>query len=357
MKKILSIDGGGIRGIIPGMILVALEEKLKKESKNPDAAIVDYFDFFAGTSTGGILTSLLLCPSESDPARPRFSARAALDLYLEHGNEIFKMSFFKRIRAKFGLAGERYNSATFEGVLNNYFGETKLSQLIKPCIISAYNIELRKTHFFRQQSAIARGDSRDFYLKDVCRATSAAPTYFSVAEIHSMANVRYPLLDGGVFATNPALSGLIEVTKAFNQTRINDIFLVSLGTGRSRRSYDYDHFKKSSAMAIVPAILDIMMSGVAETSDFFLQQLFHSAGKTQNYIRIEPNSLESIKEGLDAASPSNIEKLVALGDRTVSENDSRITQLARLLIEEQKQAANAKKPWDFLKAVRSLGSL
>ena len=95
MKKILSIDGGGIRGIIPGMILVALEDKLKRESKNPDAAIVDYFDFFAGTSTGGILTCLLLCPSDTDPLRPRFSAREALDLYLQHGNEIFKMSFFK----------------------------------------------------------------------------------------------------------------------------------------------------------------------------------------------------------------------------------------------------------------------
>jgi predicted acylesterase/phospholipase RssA len=356
MKKILSIDGGGIRGIIPGMILVALEEKLKRESKNPDAAIVDYFDFFAGTSTGGILICLMLCPSEEDPTRPRFSAREALDLYLKHGNDIFKMSFFKRIRAKLGLAGERYNSAVFEGVLKNYFGELKLSQLIKPCIISAYNIELRKTHFFRQQNAITRGDSRDFYLKDVCRATSAAPTYFSVAEIHSLANVRYPLLDGGVFATNPALSGLIEVTKAYNQTRINDIFLVSLGTGRSKRSYDYDYFKKSSAMAVVPAILDIMMSGVAETSDFFLRQLFHSAGRSENYIRIEPNSLESIKEGLDAASPSNMEKLVALADRTISENDAMITQLARILIEEQKQAVN-KKPWDFLKAVRSLGSL
>lgn len=352
MKKILSIDGGGIRGIIPGMLLVALEDRLKRESKNPDAAIVDYFDFFAGTSTGGILTCLLLCPSEENPGRPRFSAKAALDLYLKHGNEIFKMTFLKRIRAKLGLAGERYNSQIFEGVLKKYFGETKLSQLLKPCIISAYNIELRKTHFFRQQNAISRGDVRDFYLRDVCRATSAAPTYFSVAEIHSLANVRYPLLDGGVFATNPALSGLIEVTKAFNQTRINDIYLLSLGTGRSKRSYDYDHFKKSSALAIVPALIDIMMSGVAETSDFFLQQLYHSVDKAENYVRIEPDSLESIKEGLDAASPSNIEKLVALGDRTVSENEGLITLIAKLLVEEQKHNGS-QKPWDFLRIRRS----
>lgn len=351
MKKILSIDGGGIRGIIPGMFLVALEDKLKKESNNPDAAIVDYFDFFAGTSTGGILTCLLLCPSKEHPSRPMFSARAALDLYLQHGNEIFKMTFFKRLRARLGLAGERYNSAVFEGILKSYFEDTRLSQLLKPCIISAYNIELRKTHFFRQQNAIAKGDSRDFYLRDVCRATSAAPTYFSVAEIHSMANVRYPLLDGGVFATNPAMSGLIEVTKAFNQTRIDDIFLFSLGTGQSKRSYDYEHFKKSSAMAIVPAMLDIMMSGVAETSDFFLQQLFSSVGKSKNYIRIEPKSLESIKEGLDAASPGNIQKLVALGDRTVSENEAQLSQLAKFLVEEQTRFS-VRNPWNFLKAVR-----
>lgn len=351
MKKILSIDGGGIRGIIPGMLLVALEEKLKQESKNQDAAIVDYFDFFAGTSTGGILTCLLLCPADDHPSRPKFTAKAALNIYLEHGNEIFKMSFFKRLRAKLGLAGERYNSAIFEGILHQYFGDTKLSQLIKPCIISAYNIELRKTHFFRQQNAIVKGDIRDFYLRDVCRATSAAPSYFSVAEIYSAANVRYPLLDGGVFATNPALSGLIEVTKAYNQTKINDIHLLSLGTGRSRRSYDYDHFKKSSAMAIVPALIDIMMSGVAETSDFFLHQLFSSAGKEKNYLRIEPTSLESIKEGLDAASPSNTQKLVALGDKTVSENDAVITQLAKFLCEEQRSQSH-KKPWDFLKPKR-----
>src|SRR5690606_20999929 len=97
MKKILSIDGGGMRGIIPGMFLVSLEHKLKKQSGNPDAAIVDYFDFFAGTSTGGILTCLLLCPSEKDPLRPQFSAKEALDMYLNYGTNIFKAGFFKRL--------------------------------------------------------------------------------------------------------------------------------------------------------------------------------------------------------------------------------------------------------------------
>lgn len=348
MKKILSIDGGGIRGIIPGMLLVALEGKLRKASGNPNAAIVDYFDFFAGTSTGGILTSLLLCPSEENPLRPRFTAEEALGLYVKHGEEIFSNTFLRRLRRMLGLTSERYNSAVFEQVLANYFGNTKLSELLRPCIISAYNIELRKTHFFRQHVALDRGNIRDFYLKDVCRATAAAPTYFSVAKVYSLADVRYPLLDGGVFATNPALSGLIEVTKAYNQTKINDIFLLSFGTGISKRSYDYDFFKGKSAMKIVPALIDIMMSGVAETSDFFLQQLFQSAGKRDNYVRLEPRNLQSIREALDAASSSNIKKLMALGDRTASENDVQLTNLANFLVEEERKGKRSS-PFDFLR--------
>jgi len=351
MKKILSIDGGGIRGIIPGMLLVALERRLKRVSGNPDAAVVDYFDFFAGTSTGGILTCLLLCPDEQNPPRPRFSAKEALDIYITHGSDIFKAGFFRRLISRFGLLSERYPAATLERVLESYFGETRLSQLLKPCIITAYNIELRKTHFFRQQTAILRRDSRDFYLRDVCRATSAAPTYFSVAEVYSMSGTRYPLLDGGVFAPNPSMSALAEVTRAFNETRINDISLLSLGTGRSRKAYDYEYFKKSRAVSIGPALIDIMMSGAEESSDFFLQQLYKSAGKAKQYARIEPSSLDSIREELDAASHSNIQKLIALGDRMVSENNELINEWVNGLIRE-KENTSSRLSWRFLSPKR-----
>lgn len=347
MKKILSIDGGGIRGIIPGMLLAALERRLRRVSGDSDAAIVDYFDFFAGTSTGGILTCLLLCPDEGNLSRPKYSAQEALDIYVNHGSDIFKAGFFRRLVAKFGLLSERYPSTTLEHVLESYFGDSKLSQLLKPCIVTAYNIELRKTHFFRQQTAIARGDPRDFYLRDVCRATSAAPTYFSVAEIRSMSGTRYPLLDGGVFAPNPSMSALVEVTRAFNQTKINDIFILSLGTGRSRKAYDYEHFKKSRAVSIGPALIDIMMSGAAESSDFFLQQLYRSAGREEQYLRVEPKNLHSIQEELDAASPSNIQRLIALGDRMVSENDELLNQLVARLVKERDDS-QPKSPWRFL---------
>ncbi len=349
MKRILSIDGGGIRGIIPGMVIAALEDRLKEISGNPSTHISDYFDFFSGTSTGGILTSILLYPSEEDPMRPKYSAREALNIYLDHGERIFSTHNWRRFLSKFGLLSEIYDAEILENILLDYFGDTKLSQLVKPCILTAYNIELRKNHLFRQQKAITHGDARDFYLRDVCRATSAAPTFFSVAEIFSLANTRYVLVDGGLFAHNPSISALLEVLKTFNTFNINDIHILSLGTGITKNAYNYEDFKKKKAISIGPALVDIMTASSSESNDYFLRQLFRSVNRLGNYIRIEPNNLSSINPAMDAASKSNIQKIVALADTLISENENTLNQLAHDLLGDQKGVEKRKKSvWSFL---------
>ena len=177
LTRILSIDGGGIRGIIPGQILVALEEKLRKKVKDPDARIADYFDLIAGTSTGGILACAHLCPDPKKPSRPKFDAQQVVGLYLERGDEIFSIPTFHKLKTLNGTSDEKYPSAELEDALNDYFGETKLSQLLKPCLITSYDIKRRQGHFFTQRDAI-RNPGWDYYIKDVSRATSAAPTFF-----------------------------------------------------------------------------------------------------------------------------------------------------------------------------------
>lgn len=351
MKRILSIDGGGIRGIIPGMLLVALEDKIKRITKDPQAHLSQYFDFFAGTSTGGILASILLCPHPDDPTKPRFSAQDALNIYVEHGTEIFTTSSWRRFLNQFGLLSELYDEHVLEKVLESYFGDLKLSQLIKPCIITAYNIELRKNHLFRQQKAISHGDSRDFYLKDVCRATSAAPTYFSVAEIYSIAGTRYPLVDGGVFAHNPAISALLEVLKTYKTFKIDDVHILSLGTGIAKNAYRYEDFKKQKAISIGPALVDIMTSSSSESNDYFLRQLFRSVQHSANYIRIEPSNMSSIQPALDDASKSNIQKIVSLADKLISDNESMLDALVLDLIHDKEKKSQKKENgvWKFLK--------
>jgi patatin-like phospholipase/acyl hydrolase len=93
MKKvrILTLDGGGIRGIIPAVILNHIEKQLQVKTANPNAMLADYFDMIAGTSTGGILTTLLLLPAnEGDTKKGRYFASEAIDLYKKHGKSIFK---------------------------------------------------------------------------------------------------------------------------------------------------------------------------------------------------------------------------------------------------------------------------
>lgn len=341
MKTILSIDGGGIKGIIPGMVLVELEERLRIRTGDDNAYVAEYFDFFAGTSTGGILTCLLLCPSKDNPQKPRFSAKEALNLYIENGTKIFDSRGFKKVFADIGWVTERYDAKVLEDILLEYFEDVKLSELIKPCIITAYNIELRKAHIFRQKVAKTRGNHRDFFVRDVCRATSAAPTYFSVAEIKSLAGVRYPLLDGGMFATNPSLSAFVEIKKEPEEDFPNDIHILSLGTGVSKQSYDSDELRDTKALFVVPALLDMMMGASTETSHFYMKQIFGFLGIPDHYVRLEPMNLQSVEEKLDAASPKNIQKLMALADRMISQRsqviDVIVDNLIKLKIEKKEQ--------------------
>lgn len=220
MKKlrILSIDGGGIRGILPGTILTYLEKQIQKKTGNEKATIGEYFDLIAGTSTGGILSLIYLCPDEK--GNYMFGAEEALSIYLDQGDEIFDVSLWKKIRSLDGNLDEKYDAAELERALLEYFGERKLSQALKPCLITSYDIRNRKAHFFT--SIEAKSTVHDYYLRDVALATSAAPTYFEPVRIKSINGAPHELIDGGVFANNPALCAYAEArTKNFSKALEN----------------------------------------------------------------------------------------------------------------------------------------
>ena len=128
MFRILSIDGGGLRGIIPGQIIVALENKLKQRDNNPDAKISDYFDLIAGTSTGGILTCAYLTPDMKNTNRPKFSAQQVVELYLERGDEIFNIPLFHKIRSAGGVLDEKYPAKELENALYDYFAKVEMKK-------------------------------------------------------------------------------------------------------------------------------------------------------------------------------------------------------------------------------------
>lgn len=334
MKKILSIDGGGIRGIIPGQVLVSLEKKLQAKVGNPNARLADFFDFFAGTSTGGILTCIYLCPSEEDNQKARFSAEEAVDLYIKNGSKIFDLSVWQRIVSADGISDEKYDASALEKLLKRYFKSLTLSQLIKPCIIPSYDIQKRRAHFFAQHDFQKKGEGSDYLIRDVCRATSAAPTYFEAALSESISGISYPLIDGGVFANNPALCAYSEVCGADGNLSAKDMFVVSLGTSSVNAKYDYNKAKNWGSVNWIKPVIDIMMSGASETTHYHLTKMFNAIGRPTQYVRFQPTDLRNANTAMDDATEQNIAALVEVGKETAQDCDKELDRIVNILVGE-----------------------
>lgn len=333
LTRILAIDGGGVRGILPARVLCALETRLQQVTGSEGARLADFFDLVAGTSTGGILACLLLCP-DGVTSRPRYSAPDLAELYLNHGAEIFSIPLFHRLVSAAGLGDEKYPAAGLERVLKHYFGELWMSQLLKPCLITGYDIRRRRAVFFTQHDA-RRTPARDFLVREVARATSAAPTYFEVPLVRSRTDIGYPIIDGGVFANNPSLCAYAEARKMFGY-RAAQMAILSIGTGAVRKSYFHEEAKDWGAIGWMKPLVDIMMSGVSETVDYECRQAFEAVGVPQQYLRInvEMDRLPpGVSSDLDNAQERNLRGLCELGTETAERFSRQLDDFARLLIE------------------------
>jgi hypothetical protein len=251
-----------------------------------------------------------------------------VDLYLNYGDDIFSVPLFKRITSLDGVSDERYPADVLEKTLARYLGDTRLSQLVKDCAITAYDIAEREVVVFnsRDNRDGSRPD-KDYLLRDVARATSAAPTYFQPANIVALDRSVRPLVDGGVFANNPSLCAYAELS-AEQARSIGDIALLSIGTGLVEKAYSYSEAKDWGALGWVKPIIDITLSAGAEAVHYQLQRLFEALGAEQQYVRIDPQLSPGTSPDLDDARVANMKRLQQDGDRAYRENEGRLQGFA-----------------------------
>lgn len=321
MFKILSIDGGGIRGVIPGTLLHHVESQVGK-------GIAEMFDLIVGTSTGGILAAGLAAPKKKS-RKPKFSTMDVLSLYTDHGREIFNRSFWRGITSLGGALDERYDHRPLEALLKKFLGNATLADCVTPIVVTSYDIERREPYFFKTRHAKDKARDRNHYLRDVARATSAAPTYFEPAEVKTIGEVatRRALVDGGVFANNPAMCALVE---AIDHGALPDeVLLVSLGTGTATRMIPYQEAKDWGALGWVRPIIGVMMDGVADAVDYQLCMLMpnKTRGDAQRYFRFD-TVLDLALDDMDAANAANIQALKDEASQIIDENGD---ELARLI--------------------------
>ncbi|GMI67261.1 phospholipase A IVA [Hibiscus trionum] len=336
---VLSIDGGGIRGIIPGVILARLESELQKLDGD-DARLADYFDVMAGTSTGGLITAMLAAPNEN--GRPLFAAKDIVPFYLKNGPQIFPqpsgiLAWASKISKV--LTGPRYDGKYLYKLVRDLLGNTRLHQTLTSVAIPTFDIKkLQPTIFSSYQIPI--NPDIDALLSDICISTSAAPTYFPSYYFNNN-NEEFNLIDGGIAANNPTLVAMREVTKQimkdnpdFSPTDPLDytrFLVISLGAGSNRREKKYDA-KQAAKWGVISwlfednnsPILDFYGEASKDMVDYHNCVVFQALHSEDKYLRIDDDTLTGEMASVDVSTKENMDNLVAKGEMLLDKTVSRM---------------------------------
>ncbi|CDP11077.1 unnamed protein product [Coffea canephora] len=329
---ILSIDGGGIRGIIPGVILGFLESELQKLD-GEDARLADYFDVISGTSTGGLVTAMLAAPNDKN--RPLFAAKEIKD---------FTLTIALKSSRKKPVTGPKYDGKYLHNLLKQKLGETKLHQTLTNVVIATFDIKLLQPTIFSSY-ALKHHPSLDALLRDICIGTSAAPTYLPAHKFEtedSDGSVKeFNLIDGGVAANNPALVAMNHVTKEVSQGN-SDFFsirsqeysrfiVLSLGTGTAKEEgkYDAEQAAKWGILGWLTSggstpLVDVFSQASSDMVDFHLSTIFQTLQSEENYLRIQDDTLTGDLASVDVATEENLQNLVKVGENLLKKPVSRI---------------------------------
>lgn len=303
MKKILAIDGGGIRGIIPATVLTEIEKRTGKRCK-------DMFDLIAGTSTGGILACGLTCPEN-------YSAETLGKLYPEEGPSIFAKTIKHSLGSLFGLSGPKYESTGLENAMKKYFKDHLLSQSQTKLLITAYDIESCKAFFFKSWEA-AKDKEKEYDLRDVAQATASGPVFFPPIDMYHD-GTWIPLVDGGMCANNPAMCAYVEGIKLFKD---EPLLMVSLGTGSSLRPLNAVKVKGWGAIHWLQQVLNIFESA-GDSVDYELNSVFDP----RTYFRFQTEDQHAM-DNCDA-----IPAITETAAKLIKSSDQKLDQVCKLLTE------------------------
>jgi patatin-like phospholipase/acyl hydrolase len=298
MFKILSLDGGGIRGVIPAIWLEEIEKSLKEKTGKP---LYKHFDLIAGTSTGSILAAAVAYD---------ISLQEVVDLYKNKGRKIFPNHAFANLT---GARKPKYDPKPFEQTLQEVLGSSrKLEEAKTKLLITSYDVFLRKAFFFRSYSP----RTKKVETWKACRASSAAPGYFPLFDI-SVGNAEYSFIDGGVFANNPSTCALAEAIELTKSRDLSNILFISLGTGRLPQRIKPNDAKNWGLLRWGLPIIDILFDSSSETDGFICEKLLD-----KNYVRMQIE-LNGISGSLDDARKENIDNLCRIAEGYISDGEGK----------------------------------
>lgn len=336
MKKfrILSIDGGGLRGVVPLTILKKVEAMTGKR-------ITENFDLIAGTSTGGLIACAISVKDIQNDTQPLYTLDKILNVYVERGKEIFPKkgrlsSSFSKVTDMFS---PRYGTEGIERVFKDVLKSYRMSDVLNHILISSYDLKNNSPLFFKSREGKHNAE-KNILLYDIARATSAGPTYLPSYELYYPDNEENPFrncIDGGVFVNNPSLAALSEFSKNFKfylpelekekDIVYDEVYVLSVGTGSYSGQISNSDSKYKGALFWAQHISDVMMRGVNRATDYSMKEMMEPG----NYLRLSFDIDTEEHSEMDNSSDETIQYLINATERLVLGNTQKMKDLHALL--------------------------
>lgn len=293
--RILSFDGGGIRGLISAVWLAELEERL-------GGKILDRVDLLAGTSTGSIIACAVAAG---------FSGSDLVKLYQQHGSTIFPAAgsrLWSRATRVFseGVSAPKYDGKGLEAVLQQQFKSIRLGDLAKRVLVFSYDTLSREGTVFKNTHA----RHKDVPVWQVVKASCSAPTYFPATELE-IQGATLPMIDGGVVANNPTACAIAEAVRVNrgvpDPCSIENFIVGSLGTGQLTRPISVKQAREWGAIEWAIPVIDVIFDGTADATDYIVRQIVPE----DRYVRLQ-TELSDAYDDMDNATRTNLNALVTV---------------------------------------------
>jgi len=326
--NILSIDGGGLRGIVPVRILQKIESITKRR-------VQDTFDMMAGTSTGGLLVSCMTLHDAEN--QPKYTLDEIADIYINQGDIIFpiRSGINKLFHKVSNLFSPAYSGSGLEKVLKEYVTDERIKEALLPILVSTYDLNGNRPVFFKSAEANENPEA-NAKIYDICRVTSAAPTYLP-AYTFNYKGKTLTGIDGGVYVNNPTMAAIAEISKYGNKgyykkkdgtdVKYSDIRVLSLGTGTYSGTITEKEAVDWGELQWVTQITDIMMRGVNQTTDYESGEMLDDG----NYLRLSINIPDEKYADMADARKETLDYLEKQIKEQVTDNEEKMKALEKFL--------------------------
>lgn len=311
---VISVDGGGVRGVVPITMIEEIEKELGRE-------ISQVGHFFTGTSAGSIIVALLNVPGEG--GRPKYTAAEAVKISEEVIGDLFKKPLTRSIRTLGGLAGSKYTAKPLEAHLKRLLGETTVGTTLRPVLITSVDMKTKKPFLFSTPDAIEDHERNNVPLWMAVRSSTAAPTYFKPFGIELSDETKLALADGGLTANNPELLGLLKAMEIYpGHTKF---IVISLATGKPavKEKIKTKGSTAGSLLKMLKPTIDTALDAQSDLSQEMMKMITKGGRVNVEYHRIGvvvPKKCAA----LDNASPTNLKCLKDIAAKRTQDEDFKL---------------------------------